>query len=273
MVDILVIPDSHATPHHHNNRFDLLGKFIVDRKPDIIVNIGDFGDMAALCSYDKGKKSFEGRRYIEDVRSVIDAQQRMFAPLKEYNLQQRKNAKKQYKPELYLTLGNHEYRINRAVELQPELAGALSIDDLQYEKFGWTVVPYTQPILLHGVAFCHHFSSGVMGRPIGGEHPAHSLIVKMHQSCIAGHAHIRDFCERTSADGRRIMSLVVGCFLDEDQHEAYAGEANKMWWRGLVMLKDVENGQFEPEFINIRQLKKLYAELETKKKEQNDTTA
>jgi hypothetical protein len=44
-----------------------------------------------------------------------------------------------------------------------------------------------------------------------------------------------------------------------DQHEDYAGEANKMWWKGLAMLHDVENGEFEPEFINIKQLRKQYA--------------
>lgn len=57
---ILVIPDAHASPKHNNSRFDILGKFILDRQPDIIVNIGDFADMEALCSYDKGKASFEG---------------------------------------------------------------------------------------------------------------------------------------------------------------------------------------------------------------------
>lgn len=256
---ILVIPDAHATPKHHNTRFDLLGRFIIDRKPDIIVNIGDFADMPSLCSYDKGKKSFEGRRYKDDIEATLDAQERMFKPLREYNLQQRKNAKKQYKPELILTLGNHESRINRVTEMQAELDGTISVKDLQYEKFGWKVFPYGTPVVRNGVSFCHHFSSGVMGRPISGEHPAYSLVTKMYMSCVAGHSHIRDFCERTAADGRRILGLVVGCYLDSDQHENYAGEANKMWWKGLVMLNDVENGEFEPEFININQLRRKYA--------------
>ncbi len=255
---ILVIPDAHASPHFHNERFDILGKFIVDRKPDVIVNIGDFGDMPSLCSYDKGKKSFEGRRYKDDVAAVVDAQKRMFAPMAEYNLQQRKNAKKQYKPRLILTLGNHENRINRVAEMQAELEGTISVADLKYKEFGWDVIPYTSPIVINGVAFCHHFSSGIMGRPISGEHPGYSLITKMYQSCVAGHSHIRDFCERTSADGRRLLGLIVGCYLDVDQHEDYAGEANKMWWKGLVMLHDVADGEFEPEFVNIKQLRKLY---------------
>lgn len=258
---ILIIPDSHATPAHNNSRFDLLGKFILERKPDIIVNIGDFADMASLCSYDRGKKSFEGRRYKHDCEATIDAQRRMFAPMVEYNKQQRKNRQKQYKPELILTLGNHENRINRVTESQAELDGTISTNDLRYKEFGWNVIPYGVPIIRNGVAFCHHFSSGVMGRPISGEHPAYTMVTKLYTSCVAGHSHLRDFCERTATDGKRILGLVVGCFLDDDQHEDYAGEANKMWWRGLVMLHDVSNGEFEPEFINIKQLRKRYAKV------------
>jgi hypothetical protein len=258
MVDILVIPDSHASPNHNNNRYEALGKFIVDRQPDYIINIGDMADMPSLSSYDKGKKSFEGRRYSKDVASVIDAQKRLFTPLEEYNQKQRLTHHKQYKPILIMTLGNHENRINRVTELQAELDGTISVDDLKYKEFGWEVFPYGTPVYINGVAFCHHFTSGVMGRPISGEHPAYSMITKMYMSCVAGHAHTRDFCERTSADGKKILGLVTGCYLDEDQYESYAGEANKMWWRGIVYLHDVHEGQFEPEFINIKQLKERY---------------
>jgi hypothetical protein len=59
-------------------------------------------------------------------------------------------------------------------------------------------------------------------------------------------------------EGTKISGLVVGCYLDIDQWEDYAGEANKMWWKGIVILNDVENGEYEPEFINIKQLRKLY---------------
>lgn len=83
-MNILVIGDPHATPHHNNSRFELLGKFIVDRQPEVIVNIGDMADMPSLCSYDKGLRSFEGRRYKHDVASVIDAQLKLFKPLVDY---------------------------------------------------------------------------------------------------------------------------------------------------------------------------------------------
>jgi hypothetical protein len=237
----------------------LLGKLIIDRKPDIIVNIGDMADMGSLCSYDKGKKSFEGRRYKKDIEAVWDAQHKLFAPIVEYNRQQKASKHAQYKPRLVLTLGNHENRINRATEQQAELDGTISVQDLKYEVFGWEVIPFLEPISIEGVNFAHYFTSGVMGRPISGQHPCYSLITKQLASCVQGHSHLREFAERTTTEGRRIMGLTVGCYLDEEQIEAYAGEANKMWWRGLVMLHDVNDGQFEPEFINIKQIKAKYA--------------
>ncbi len=86
----LVIPDSHAKPDVPNDRFELLGEFILDLKPDVIVNIGDGADMESLCSYDKGKKSFEGRRYKKDIEAHLDAQQKMFKPIDDYNFNGKK---------------------------------------------------------------------------------------------------------------------------------------------------------------------------------------
>lgn len=259
MVKILCIPDAHAQPDFNNRRFTWLGKYIVDTKPDVIVNIGDLADMPSLCSYDKGKKSFEGRRYKKDIDAVIEANEFLMAPIKEYNLQQKSNKKAQYKPRFVLTTGNHENRINRAVEYQAELDGTIGIKDLKYEEYGWEVIPFLEPVNIHGINFCHYFTSGIMQRPISGEHAAYSLITKQLASCVAGHSHLRDFAERTSAEGRRCIGLVVGCYLETEQVEHYAGEANKMWYRGICMLNNVENGEFDPEFINIKTLKAKYA--------------
>lgn len=255
----LVIPDSHATPTHNNDRFSLLGKFILDRKPEVIVNIGDMADMASLCSYDKGKRSFEGRRYKKDVNAVIDAQRKLFKPINDYNTKQRSNSKKQYKPELHLTLGNHENRINRATQDDPVLEGTIGVEDLQYEKFGWKVHPFLEPAIIDGICYSHYHTSGIMGRPISGEYPAVTMIKKQYTSCVAGHSHTIDFGERTDPTGKRLQGLVVGCYLDEDQWEDYAGQANKMWWKGVCMLHRVEDGQYDLEFVSIRRMKEMYS--------------
>mgnify|MGYP003320976535 CR=1 FL=1 len=120
-MNLLIIGDPHAHPSYDNSRFTALGKFIAKERPHAIVCIGDMADMPSLSSYDRGTRGFEGRRYKKDVKSVIDAQEKLFAPIKRA---------KGYKPKLYMTLGNHEDRISRAVNATPELHGTIGIDDL-----------------------------------------------------------------------------------------------------------------------------------------------
>ena len=81
MTTHLVIPDQHAHPDYNNDRFEWLGKLIVDLKPDTVINLGDMADMPSLCTYDKGTKGFEGRRYKKDIEAALDAQERMFTPI------------------------------------------------------------------------------------------------------------------------------------------------------------------------------------------------
>jgi len=255
----LIIPDAHAKPGISNSRFELLGKHILATKPDVIINIGDFADMESLSSYDKGKKSAELRRYKKDVKACHEALDLTFGPMISYNKLQRKNKKQQYKPRTVTTSGNHEHRLYRVAEFNPELDDILSMSDLGFDKYFQEVYPYMTPVDVDGIMYCHVYTSGVMGRPIGGESHARKLIQTQFKSCVQGHSHLRDFCERTDPTGKKIQGLVVGCFLEEDQWEDYAGQANLMWWKGLVELTvDTQTGSFDPKFIGIEQLREMY---------------
>src|SRR6187431_2812527 len=60
----MVIPDVQSKPGVQNDHLTWIGAYAVEKKPDVIVCIGDFWDFPSLSSYDKGKLSFEGRRYV-----------------------------------------------------------------------------------------------------------------------------------------------------------------------------------------------------------------
>lgn len=249
----LVIPDPHATPDWNNDRFDWLGQLIVDLKPDEVICLGDMADMSSLCSYEKGTKGFEGRRYRADVDSVLEAQERLWAP-------SRKLKKKM--PTRRMLIGNHEHRITRAISLDPVLLdGTISMVDLGYERNWDYVVDYTGGTpsvhVVDGVAYAHYFISGVMGRPINGLHPANSLLVKQFMSCTQGHVHTTDYSVRTTAQGKRIQGLIAGVY--SDQQIDYAGVANDEWWRGVIVKRNVVDGQYDPEWISMERLKKEYA--------------
>lgn len=250
----LIIPDQHAHPDHHNDRADWMGKLIKELRPDIVVNMGDTADMASLSSYDKGTAKFYTRNYERDIESHLDFQDRLWRPI-------RKTKKKQ--PYRVVLQGNHEYRIDKAVDSSPELAGdkfGISIRDLDFNKYYHEYIPYKgqTPGVWEsdGVSFAHFFVSGVMGRPIGGEHSAYSLITKNFTSCVAAHSHTVDYAVRTDTQGKKIMGLVAGVYQDYDSD--WAGHVNDLWWRGCVILHNVDNGTYDPQFVSIEQLEREY---------------
>ena len=119
---ILVIPDCQVKPGVDLTYLSHIGEYIVEKKPDVVVCIGDFADMPSLSSYDVGKKSFEGRRYSDDIEVTKYGMGLLLAPLYSLSNNQRKNKKAQYNPRLLMTLGNHENRIERVVEAEPKLS-------------------------------------------------------------------------------------------------------------------------------------------------------
>ncbi len=241
----LIIPDPHATPDEDLSRFTYLGKLIASVKPDVVICIGDWADMPSLCSYDRGTKGFEGRRYKKDIEASTHAQELMFKPIKDT---------KKKLPRFIMTTGNHDYgRIEKAIQKDAVLDGTISVEDLQYKDFGWEAYPFLEPVEVDGVYYSHYFPTGVMGRATSGEHQAFTLLTKQFVSCTQGHTHTRDFAERTAPDGRRVMGLVVGCYVDRI-HE-YAGQANKMWWPGVVIKRNVSQGQYDFEFLSIERIK------------------
>lgn len=237
---ILVLPDSHAKPGVTQRRYKALGKFIAALRPDIVLDLGDFGDFPSLSIYDGSRLmggsgsnlSFEGRRYQRDIAAVIEAQELIAEGLKSL-------AKK---PKLIGLYGNHEQRISRAVEHIPELEGTLSLNDLQRSSFGWDMHDFLDPVEVQGFQCSHYFVSGLMGRPIGGENHALALIKRTHQSCIQGHSHLWGESHHTRADGSKIQAFVAGCYVEPTHIESYAGRAFHMWGNGLTILRGCEHG-------------------------------
>jgi len=154
--------------------------------------------------------------------------------------------------------GNHcEGRINRALQLVPELEGLLDISELHSPL--WEYVPFLQPAVVGGFTFQHYMTSGVKGQPIGGEYPATSHLKKQFASCVVGHSHLFDESHRATPMGK-IQAFVAGCYLAPNQHEAYAGAANQMWDRGLLYMKGVDNGYCQDgfEWITIESIRRAY---------------
>lgn len=247
----LVIPDVQAKEGNDFTYLKCLGKFIVQKRPDVIVCIGDFADMESLSSYDRGLKSFEGRSYQKDIWAAREAMDALLTPLFDLQGRQRKNKEKIYKPRMVLTLGNHENRINRVIDEDRKLEGLISTDDLPYQD--WEVHKFLDVVVIDGVAYSHYFVSGCMGRPITS---AQALLTKKHMSCFAGHQQGRQIAYGRRADGAEMTAIICGSFYEHE--EAYLGAQGNNHYRGFYVLHDVRNGQFDEMAVSIRFLKDKY---------------
>ena len=250
----ICVGDPHSHPDHHNERFKWLGELIKDVKPDVVVNMGDHWDLASLSSYDKGKSSFHGRSYEKDINAGLEAQELMWSPLRK--------AKRKMPRRVFL-VGNHEQRILKAIDRDPELEGhkfGISMKDLDLESYYDEVVPYTGGtpgiVLIDGVSYAHYMVSGLLGKPIGGEHHAYSLVSKYHSSCTVGHSHTFDFSVRSDVRGKKLMGLVSGVF--QDYQSGWAGSVNNLWASGVVIKRGVEDGTYGLQFVTMKELEREY---------------
>lgn len=247
----MFIPDVQAKDGVDFSYLTAIGKYIVDKKPDVIICIGDFADMESLSSYDVGKKSFEGRSYEKDIWAAREAMDALLTPLYEYNKVMKKTKHKRYKPRMVLTLGNHEHRINRAINEDSKLEGLMSTDQLPYQD--WEVYPFLEVVVIDGIAYSHYFTSGVMGRPITS---AQALLNKKHMTCVAGHQQGRMIAYARRADGKEMTGLICGsCY---EHEEDYLGPQGNQHYRGFYMFHNVDDGSFDECAVPIHYVKEKY---------------
>lgn len=252
MTTHLVIPDTQCKPGVKLDHLSWAGQYAADQKPDVIVHIGDHWDMPSLSSYDRGTKGFEGRRYKHDIASGNRGMDLLMEPI-HAEIERTKRHKDAWKPRLVFTTGNHEQRIERAVNAQAELEGLMSYDDFNLVEHGWEVVPYLQPIVIDGIAYCHYFTSGVMGRPVSS---ARLMLTKKFMSCTMGHVQDRDIAFAKRADGVKMTGLFAGIFYQHD--ESYLTPQTNGSWAGVWMKHEVNDGSYDEMPVSMSYLKRTY---------------
>lgn len=251
----LYIPDNQVKPGVDTTYLSWIGKYIVRKRPDVILCAGDFADMESLSSYDVGKRSAEGKRVQHDIESAKDGMDALITPLWELQRAQEQAGEEVYKPRLILTLGNHENRIERHVDSNPSLHGFLSVDSLCYEHYGWEVIPFLTPITVDGISYCHYFTNNMTGKPLGGS--ALNMLKTIGTSFTQGHKQTLDVATRfLPASGKQQWGIVAGaCYLHDEDYKGVTGNHH---WRGIIVKHNVREGSYDPLFISLDWLKKEY---------------
>ena len=242
-----VIPDVQAKPGVPLDHLRWAGEYIAEKKPDTIICIGDFADMASLSSYDRGTASAENKRYQYDLEAAHKAMELLMTPIVK---------EKDYKPRLVLTLGNHEDRINRYGNDNPALNGHVSVKDLGYEAWGWEVHPFKEVVKIDGISYTHFFYNHNTGKPYGGEN-LDTRLKTIGMSFTMGHQQGLKTAMRELADGTRQRGMVCGSFYQHN--EDYRGPQARHEWRGILIKHEVQDGNYDLMEVSMNYLRKRYA--------------
>jgi hypothetical protein len=238
----IVIPDVQAKPGVKLDHLRWVGNYIAEKQPDAVICIGDFADMESLSKYDIGTIRGENKRLQKDLRVAREAMDLLMAPIR---------AVDGYKPELHLTMGNHEERLNRFANEHPYLEEVVGTHMLRYDEWGWKVHPFLKPVTIDGVDYAHYFISGTMGRPASS---ARVMRNKRTRSAIMGHV------QQTEVDFDPLShQWFIFCGLCCLHDEEYLGPQGNNHRRQILVLHEVEEGRFDPMFVSLRFLEKAYS--------------
>jgi hypothetical protein len=262
----VMIPDTQVGPKTPIDHIYWIGQYLVDHfygKRIRLIIIGDWWDMPSLSSYDKGTKDYEGRRIIADFIAGNDAMAVLMKPLIDSRMRDEKKGVVPWWPmSLEFFDGNHEFRVERALQMSPELEGLIGLDFMDVEKYGFNRYPFLKVASLEGVAYSHYFSNPMTGRPYSGNN-IETRLKTIGASFSQGHQQVHLTAIRYVL-GQQQRGLVSGsCYLHDEKYRGFQG--NQSHWRGIVVCNDVKDGGYELMEVSLDFLCKKYEGVSLKK--------
>ncbi len=326
-----IIPDTQAKPGVPLNHMPWVGDYFAEKKPDVIVHVGDHWDMPSLSHYDKGTMAAEGRAYLDDIKAGNMAMDLLMGPIRREQRRQLRHcvpgsgdslvwyrrrsghrgfhvggpellppshrqlrhiqrsawrkldrATRAYitrcleagralpaeakvaavldgylwNPRLVFCIGNHEQRIMRHVNANPELRRTLGYHSFNLEAHGWEVHDFLHAVKIDGVSYQHYVPQPNTGRPWGGM--AEPRLKSIGYSFTSGHEQGKKAGERYLQNETVQRALVVGsCYL---HNEEYKGPQGNHHWRGIVLKHEVAKGNYDLMEVSLTYLRRRYVE-------------
>src|SRR5678816_1601575 len=188
---VFLLPDVHA-PYHDRVAFACALKVIAGGQFEEVLDLGDFGDFAAVGSYLKDPDRI--LPFDQEIKGVNAALDELDAACKAGRVKRKR-----------MTQGNHESRLARYVlSIAPELRTFVDWRDmLHLDKRGWQVTPYKESIQLGDLRISHDF-----GR--AGVNAARESCRDMGHSVAFGHTHRMQVHYQGQLDGTRHVGATLG---------------------------------------------------------------
>jgi hypothetical protein len=220
--------------------------------PDMQVKLGDLYDLPSLSTYDKrGSKASENRRLQRDIEAgdrALDILGKIWA-------------KHGFAPRKHVTLGNHENRLERAINADPHLLDGAKRPRFSFAAHGWQEWEFLQPITIDGVRYCHFFPHNAKGKVTqtkSGAPNALAQVQRQMKSATAGHQQGLDIAVIPTPSGMQ-RGVIAGSFYLHD--EEYMGPLNH-YWRGLIRKHAVYCGDYSLCEVDMHWLAAKYRKFE-----------
>lgn len=251
---VLMIGDLHQDPRHPH-RVEVLAwaaRFGSDRKVGRVVQVGDWGTFDGASFHDKNDTL--KARLKPTIKQDLDNQ-------KESLIAFHDNRPADWNPKLDITLGNHENRLHRFENANPETAGMFSNElETNFAQFGWKTRPYGEVMFIQGVGISHHPTNGA-GRAFGGKTGPQRAANELTSSFISGHTHAyQHFTTGKIGAVSGVDVMEVGCALPWGEIEDYAINSITNYWWGLVIV-DLMGGRIvSAEKVDMMAIRDMYSD-------------
>lgn len=250
----VVIPDTQIRPGVDTQHIDWAAQAIVEYMPDTVVVLGDWWDFHSLNGHEeKGSAEMENSRYKDDLDVGNEAFRRLCAPMNAERERRVRRKIKRWEPRRVFLDGNHEFRADRVAKNDPKWQGVIgshNCETLDFERH-----KFLEIVDIDGIAYSHFFQSAHSSHAIGGS--IENRLNKIGRSFVMGHQQgllygIKQFPGNLTRHG-----LVAGSFYQHD--EGYRGPQGNGEWRGIVVLNEVHDGQYDVMPLSLDYLRRSFS--------------
>jgi len=237
----VVLFDIHY-PVHNKECMSIVKKFLKDFQPNYLIYGGDALDLSCISDFNKAKpKLIEKARLKKEYRGF---QKEILTPIDKIVTNKCKK---------YYLIGNHEWRVDRLVEGNPQMEGLVELEE-HLNLTDYTIIPFNGILNIGEMAFIHGITCN--------KYHSEKNVSTYNTNVFSGHLHTSQVYTKVSPLNSLPKSGVsVGCLCDMNPH--YMQNKPNAWVHQFLYFYIFDDGSFTyytPTIINGRVMinNKLY---------------
>lgn len=228
---VLVISDLHI-PNHSERSLAVLEQYMADHTWDEVIYLGDFMDFDCISHHNKDNlRGVMGKTIWKDYDAAVEILDR--------------HQKLCPKAKFVLIEGNHDYRIERYIDANPQLQGMIEVElglELIKRKVKWVRFWSKGDVYRVGKASFIHGT-------YTNQYHAKKHLDNYDASIFYGHVHSVQSHTKIQRKGNPMIAQSLGCLCNLDQGYMRGKPSN--WVHAFGVIHFREGGYFTPYVITI----------------------